>query len=69
MSLVIVAASELKTYDFVECSEMHIANFLFLYRDPIQEWTLAHTKVLHKPLMKGSFRAVGRPFHPPTRLG
>lgn len=50
--LVLAAASELKTYDIIESAEVHIANFLFFCRDPIQGLILTHTKVLHKPLME-----------------
>lgn len=36
MSLVLAAASELKTYDFAESAEVHIANCLLFCRDHIQ---------------------------------
>lgn len=50
ISLLLAAASELETYDSVESAEVHIANFLFFCRDPVQGQILTHTYIFHKPL-------------------
>ena len=58
-SLLLAAASELKTHNRVDSAEAHIVKILFFCRDtppPSEDRFFTHIRVLHKSLMEEALR-------------